>query len=60
MFSMGRGWGGGEGKNVIKQHFGTPHSALAPCLQTSIKFQYNTMGINLVFFIIMVKVKKEI
>jgi len=46
---MGRGWGGGEGKNVIKQHFGTPHSALAPRLQTSIKFQYNRMGINWVF-----------
>jgi len=47
-----------ERKNVIKQHFGTPHSALAPCLQTSIKFQYNRIGINWVFFIIMLKVKK--
>jgi len=42
--------GGGKGKNVIRQHFDTPHSALAHRLPTSIKFRYNRMGINLVFF----------
>jgi hypothetical protein len=57
MLSVGKGLGG-EGKNVVRQHFGTPHSSLAPRLQTSIKFQYNHLGNNLVFFIIMVKVKK--
>jgi len=58
MLSVGKGWDGGEVKYVIRQHFGTPHSALAPRLQTSIKFKYNHLGNNLVYFIIVVKVKK--
>ena len=45
-------------KVCLQATFSTPHSALAPRLQTSIKFQYNSMGINLVFFIIVVKVTK--
>ena len=52
-----KGWSVVEVKYVIKQHFGPPQSALAPRLETSIKFQYNSMGINLLFFIIMVNVK---
>jgi cyanophycinase-like exopeptidase len=54
---VGKGLGVGGG-DVIRQHFDTRHNALAHRLPTSIKFHYNRMGINLVFFIIMVKVKK--
>ena len=58
MMSVEKAWNVLEVKYVFKQHFVTPHSALAPCLQTNIKFQYISIGINLVFFIIVVNVTK--
>ena len=56
MMSVGKAWSNVDVNYVFKQHFVTPHSALAPHLQSTIKFQYSSIGINLVFFIIVLNV----